>query len=217
MRLQWQDGVMVVHGNGDVLCMEELRKLNSKTSLNCFMGYIVYFTGNVGGRLGGDEDLPPKRTWGLVESWLGLAFPSLSTQQHSTAPVLLVCTKGSGRLVHGPLDDRCKARNWNTLIPLVPVLRLRACPSVFQAPSRLGVFKEEMKKWPAVGIIHGLPSYMMPKVPKYGVGTATLCDALLFESEGQSFLVKHQQGRKAVPGSERNEVIERIKGNATGK
>ncbi|KAJ4963601.1 hypothetical protein NE237_023540 [Protea cynaroides] len=42
-----------------------------------------------------------------------------------------IVLSGSGRLVHGPLDGRCKARNWNTLIPLVPVLRFRACPSVW--------------------------------------------------------------------------------------
>ncbi|KAL2971153.1 hypothetical protein AAZX31_15G178800 [Glycine max] len=42
-----------------------------------------------------------------------------------------IVLSGSGRLVHGPLDGRCKARNWNTLIPLVPVLHFRACPSVW--------------------------------------------------------------------------------------
>ncbi|KAJ0877850.1 hypothetical protein HanRHA438_Chr10g0433131 [Helianthus annuus] len=39
-----------------------------------------------------------------------------------------IVLSGSGCLVHGPLDGRCKARNWNTLIQLVPVLRFRACP-----------------------------------------------------------------------------------------
>ncbi|KAK4538925.1 hypothetical protein RGQ29_032161 [Quercus rubra] len=42
-----------------------------------------------------------------------------------------IVLSGSGRLVHGPLDGRCKARNWNTLIPFIPVLRFRACPSVW--------------------------------------------------------------------------------------
>ncbi|KAK4605832.1 hypothetical protein RGQ29_000211 [Quercus rubra] len=45
---------------------------------------------------------------------------------------------GSGRLVHGPLDGRCKARNWNTLIPLVPVLRFRAYPSVWSVLHTVG-------------------------------------------------------------------------------
>ncbi|KAM3739222.1 hypothetical protein ACB098_08G008600 [Castanea mollissima] len=45
---------------------------------------------------------------------------------------------GSSRLVHGPLDGRCKARNWNTLIPLVPVLRFRVCPSVWSVLHTVG-------------------------------------------------------------------------------
>ncbi|KAF8740720.1 hypothetical protein HU200_013779 [Digitaria exilis] len=31
-----------------------------------------------------------------------------------------------------------KARNWNTLIPLVPVLRFRACPSVWSVLHTVG-------------------------------------------------------------------------------
>ncbi|KAK4858707.1 hypothetical protein QYF36_020741 [Acer negundo] len=42
-----------------------------------------------------------------------------------------IVLSGSGRLVHGSLNGLCKARNWNTLIPLVPVLRFKACPSVW--------------------------------------------------------------------------------------
>ena len=49
-----------------------------------------------------------------------------------------IVLSGSGRLVHGPLDGRCKARNWNTLIPLVPVLRFRACPSVWSVLHTVG-------------------------------------------------------------------------------
>jgi len=49
-----------------------------------------------------------------------------------------IVLSGSGRLVHGPLDGRCKAKNWNTLIPLVPVLRFRACPSVWSVLHTVG-------------------------------------------------------------------------------
>ena len=42
-----------------------------------------------------------------------------------------IVLSGSGCLVHGPLDGRCKTRNWNTLIPLVPILHFRACPLVW--------------------------------------------------------------------------------------
>jgi hypothetical protein len=49
-----------------------------------------------------------------------------------------IVLSGSGRLVHGPLDGRCKARNLNTLIPLVPVLRFRACPSVWSVLHTVG-------------------------------------------------------------------------------
>ncbi|CAL1414421.1 unnamed protein product [Linum trigynum] len=42
-----------------------------------------------------------------------------------------IVLSGGGHLVHGPFDGRCKARNLNTLIPPVPVLRFRACPSVW--------------------------------------------------------------------------------------
>ncbi|KAL4628660.1 hypothetical protein ACB092_05G256200 [Castanea dentata] len=45
---------------------------------------------------------------------------------------------GSGRLVHGPLDGQCKARNWNTLILLILVLRFRACPSVWSVLYTVG-------------------------------------------------------------------------------
>ena len=50
-----------------------------------------------------------------------------------------IVLSGSGRLVHGPFDGRCKARNWNTLIPLVPVLRFRACPSVWSVLHTVGL------------------------------------------------------------------------------
>ena len=49
-----------------------------------------------------------------------------------------IVVSGSGRLVHGPLDGRCKARKLNTLIPLVPVLRFRACPSVWSVLHTVG-------------------------------------------------------------------------------
>ncbi|KAL8552751.1 hypothetical protein ACS0TY_001434 [Phlomoides rotata] len=49
-----------------------------------------------------------------------------------------IVLSGSGRLVHGPLDGRCKARNWNTLIPLVPVLRFRAYPSMWSVLHTVG-------------------------------------------------------------------------------
>ncbi|CAK7328644.1 unnamed protein product [Dovyalis caffra] len=49
-----------------------------------------------------------------------------------------IVLSGSGRLVHGPFDGRCKARNWNTLIPLVPVLRFGARPSVWSVLHTVG-------------------------------------------------------------------------------
>ncbi|GFP91378.1 hypothetical protein PHJA_001281800 [Phtheirospermum japonicum] len=49
-----------------------------------------------------------------------------------------IVLSGNVRLVHVPLDGRCKARNWNTLIPLVPVLRFRACPSVWSVLHNIG-------------------------------------------------------------------------------
>lgn len=49
-----------------------------------------------------------------------------------------IVLSGSVPLVHGPLDGRCKARNWKTLIPLLPVLRFRACPSVWSVLHTVG-------------------------------------------------------------------------------
>jgi hypothetical protein len=63
-----------------------------------------------------------------VSSWIVIA--AHRREMYLVGRAVLVLS-GSGRLVHGPLDGRCKARNWNTFIPLVPVLRFRACPSVW--------------------------------------------------------------------------------------
>ncbi|KAK8964770.1 hypothetical protein KSP40_PGU000742 [Platanthera guangdongensis] len=49
-----------------------------------------------------------------------------------------IVLSGSGSLVHGPLDGRCKARNWNTFLPLVHVLRFRTCPSVWSVLHTVG-------------------------------------------------------------------------------
>ncbi|KAL3500213.1 hypothetical protein ACH5RR_039306 [Cinchona calisaya] len=62
---------------------------------------------------------------------------------------------GSGNLVHGPLDGRCKAKNWNTLILLVPVLRFRACPSVCALKTvREGFPSHSSPTWSSTGTVY---------------------------------------------------------------
>lgn len=73
-----------------------------------------------------------------VSSWIVIAAHRRKMYLVWGGGPLDIVLSGSGRLVHGPLDGRCKARNLNTLIPLVPVLRFRACPSVWSVLHTVG-------------------------------------------------------------------------------
>jgi hypothetical protein len=44
----------------------------------------------------------------------------------------------SGRLVHGPLDVRCKAKNWNTLPETFPSFALGPVPQLWSVLNTVG-------------------------------------------------------------------------------
>jgi hypothetical protein len=53
------------------------------------------------------------RVCSLCTCLMNYLFIFKKRERDSQQPIVL---SGSGRLIHGPIDGWCKARNWNTLL-----------------------------------------------------------------------------------------------------